>query len=604
MATVGFEKLLEIQSNTLGNVETIRTLMEKAIIADPSSIEIEQTEILDSIKDSQQQMTKITNDALKVQKQTLTITREDAERSANTISELAKAIGAQKTPVEKLVDFKNSLVDSIKKLSPKNILESATTGLLKKLNIGGIFNRKLQQREFITQQKQLGSTRSDAELREDFKQRLQIAKQLSATERAISELSAKTGLSEEQLRNTDSGRKLIEQKTGLTQEFLGTDIAARAMAGIENANQPVRIETAEGDSETAIETQRMAEENKDIQTDQSTTLKSIDDTLKSGLDKANQAGKGGSFLSSLFGGIGAAIGGMGKAIGGIMGGIGKGFAGLLTGIAKGLMALANPASLLGLGAFTLAVIGIGKGMEMAAPGIAALAPILMKVAETIGGVFMEAIKAIPEIIMRVGGVITGVIDSVSGLITGVIDKIVESVERLGQVDGSNLLSVGAGLLAVSAGLAAFGASNAIAGVGNLVSNLLTIGQDNPIEQLEKISKFGVNLEKAGIGVEKLGKGLSVFNNVDADKIKAISALPVEKIAAMGAAMQTPVVPIAAQSAINEELRLNQMGGGSTAVVNAPVQSTTNNIKNSVVKLPTRNQDSSYSSYVSRTYVSQ
>ena len=348
----------------------------------------------------------------------------------------------------------------------------------------------------------------------------------------------------------------------------------------------------------------MAEENQDIQTDQSETLKSINDTLKSGLDKANQAGKGGSFLSSLFGGIGGAIGGMGKAISGIMGGIGKGFAGLLTGIAKGLMALANPASLLGLGAFTLAIIGIGKGMEMAAPGIAALAPILMKVAETIGGVFMEAIKSIPEIIMRVGGVITGVIDSVSGLITGVIDKVVESVERLGEVDGSNLLSVGAGLLAVSAGLAAFAAANVAGGLGNLVTNLLSIGQDSPIEQLEKISKFGVDLEKAGIGVEKLGKGLSVFNNVDADKIKAISALPVEKIAAMGAAMQTPVVPIAVQSAINEELRLNQMGGGSTAVVNAPVQSTTNNIKNSVVKLPTRNQDSSYSTYVNRTYVSQ
>ena len=217
---------------------------------------------------------------------------------------------------------------------------------------------------------------------------------------------------------------------------------------------------------------------------------------------------GGGFLDTLSSGIGA----LGTAFAKLGKGLGSGLQGLLRGVAKGFSYFFNPATLVGMGAFTLAAMGIGKALEMAAPAIEAFTPVLIKIADVIQNVFIEGIKAIPQIIEKVGDAVFKVIQGISDGIVNIIREVTDSIERLSKLDGSALAQVGAGLLAVAGGMAAFAAGNAIAGVTNLATGLLSkiSGQKSPVEQLEQIAKLGPGLEQAGIGIEKLSSGLKSF----------------------------------------------------------------------------------------------
>ena len=119
-----------------------------------------------------------------------------------------------------------------------------------------------------------------------------------------------------------------------------------------------------------------------------------------------------------------------------------------------------------------------------------------------------------------------------------ITSLVDNVVRLGDIDGSNLISVGTGLAAVAAGIVAFSAGSAVAGLTNLVSgflSLVTPGK-SPIEQLMDLAKVGPDLEKAGIGIKALSEGLKELSGLDKESIDAIAKLPADKIAALGVAV--------------------------------------------------------------------
>ena len=222
----------------------------------------------------------------------------------------------------------------------------------------------------------------------------------------------------------------------------------------------------------------------------------------------------------------------------------------------------------------------------------------------VGTIFVAAIEKIPEIIKAVGEVVMGVIKTISDAIVAMIDAVIGSIERLAALDGSNLLAVGAGLVAIAGGLAAFGLASAASGISNLVGGLLgaiTPG-GGPIEQIIKLSEHGPNIEKAGSGVNQLATGLAAFSGIDTAKIKAISAMPTEKIAAMGAAMQTPAMQVTVGSAQNAAARLNANAnvGKTTTVINAPVTNNTSK-QATVVKAPVRNSDNSVSSWLRTRY---
>jgi hypothetical protein len=173
----------------------------------------------------------------------------------------------------------------------------------------------------------------------------------------------------------------------------------------------------------------------------------------------------------------------------------------------------------------------------------------------------------------------------------------DGLEKIGKLDGSNLLLVGAGLASIGVGMAALGVGQAVAGVSNLVTGFLSAatGQKSPVEQIMMLGEKGDLINQAGTGVINIAKGLGMFSSVDPEKIKAIAALPIDKIAAMGLALR-PANAVEGGSKSNADNAATAGGkSGSTSVVNAPVM--TNNKTTQIIKPQIRNQESSVSSWL-------
>ena len=218
---------------------------------------------------------------------------------------------------------------------------------------------------------------------------------------------------------------------------------------------------------------------------------------------------------------------------------------------------------------------------------------------------------------------------------------VDSITKLGDMNGDNLIKVGAGIAAVGAGIAVFAAGNAAAGLANLVSgflNLLTPGK-TPIEQLMDLAKVGPDLEKAGLGIKALAEGLQALSNIDKETIKAIAALPVDKLAAMGTAIgkmqaenaksseankPTAIGKMQAENAKSSEVGKpaandasivsgksaenqktaidNQSAKSAPVVINAPSTVNNSSKQNITMPAPIRNEDSGYNRYVGKNIV--
>ena len=189
------------------------------------------------------------------------------------------------------------------------------------------------------------------------------------------------------------------------------------------------------------------------------------------------------------------------------------------------------------------------------------------------------------------------------------DKMIGGVERLGQIDGGNLFKVAGGLLAVSGAMIAFGGAQALAGLGALVGKLLSFGQDSPMEQLEKIAKYGEGIGKAGDGMKNLGEGMKAFGEIKGDTLdktmKSLKEFPWEqasKFVAAGGTMQVDSAKVTSASKQNADEQAKTegaKGGGNTTVVNAPVNNQTT--QNQHIAAPIRNQESSQSRYLGRKY---
>jgi hypothetical protein len=557
----------------------------------------------------------------KGQKELIKLAKEGNARSAREaagIAAIAQSMRTFKTFGEKLSDMKKGFSD---KFGKGNIGRTA----LSAVNVGGLLNKKIAQGDFVKQQKLLGSTKSDKELKKDFGSAQKASKDIKSNAADIEKFKKDAGgaagpLTDEEMAKFPKGKELLAVKQVHTQEYAKHDIRAstakeaddrskeskgNAKAAIADkrkteipisrepksspevakeaivekrkADIPIPIKIAEVHTpspETAkkdlTEKRKIVVAKADkstpfkIQEQQVFLLKQLVNNTKPVAGKPRVAGAGasggdagGGMLSSLAGGIGS----LGDALAKLGKGAGAGLQGLLEGLGKGFASLANPATIIGMGAFTLAAMGIGKALEMAAPAIAAFAPVLMKVAEVVGGVFIEAIKAIPEILKSIGDVIVNIVTAISDAITGIMDSIVTSIERLGAVDGSNLLAVGAGLVAVGAGMAAFGAGGAVAGVANLVTGFLgaVSGQKSPVEQLEQIASYGPGLSQAGIGIEKLSAGLASFGSKNGSKIASMS---------------------------EQTLAMKEKGAGASNIVSAPTVN--NNVKQTAISKVTSN----------------
>ena len=493
---------------------------------------------------------------------------------------------------ERISDFGKGLKD---KYGPGNIGNT----MLKAVNVGGVFDKRIAQNEFINQQRSLGSRKAEKTLRGDFNKRNEVAKDIQKNEAEFEKLKKDTGLNEGALGKTKKGAELIANRESLAGKFGKYDKRAGLLESSDSSSGMDDGRIKAGPKAPAADAEEVANEQAKVQSDQADILKKIEENTR----PAEAGGKGGAESgggSGIMAGIGKGMQALGKGIGGVGKGIGNALRSILVGLAEGLTALgvafANPLVTVALAGLTIAAMGIGKALQYAAPAIAAFAPVLMKIAEVIGGVFMAAIKEVPNVLRAIGDIITAVGDSIVNIITAITD----SIERLSKIDGTNLLAVGAGLVAVSAGLATFGAANAVAGVGNLVSGFLSgiSGQKTPIEQLEQIAGFGPNLNQAGTGVKNLAKGLTEFSSIDAEKIAAISKLPVEKIASMGAAMNSANA-VYDKSGKNKQAEgaAGQSNSNAPTVVSAPTIVNNKTNQQAFVHTPIRNQDNTLTGYL-------
>jgi len=605
-----FAAMLDMQATANEHLFTMRKLLETAQLTQIASL-VEQKRI----DDDGDRLEKIEKDTLETDKKTLEIQKEqlklmqedasERKKRQEDIEKIMENMKVLRSPLEKM---KESFVGFRAKFSPENL----KTAFLQSTNVLGVNNKRLEKDRFMKEQKALGFEGSDKDLAKKFEMAFSTRKEAAGVDKQIEAIRSQAGgkYSAEEIAKTNKDMAdLLKKKSALTEEYGQYDIGAKIRTEKTDALAPAPMtaltpapvvqQTPTEAFASAGEAQEMAQEQAKAVGEQTTLLTKIEENTRGGGTTAPAKGEEGG--GGILAGIGAGLKGLGMGLKGLGQGAGKGIQALLMGLARGVMALANPMALVGLGALTLAAMGLGKALEFAAPAIEAFAPVLMKVVEVIGDVFIKAIESIPNVIKSVGDVIIGVVTAISDAITGIIDAVVTSIERLAAIDGSNLLSVGAGLVAIAGGMAAFGAGSAVAGVGNLVGGLLgaiTPG-GSPVDQIMKLGKEGPNIEKAGVGVEKLAAGLTAFSAINTEKIKAIAALPTEKIAAMGAAMGNAGT-VESKSAQNRALDAQAGGGGGNTAVVAP---TVNNVtrKTELIKPPIRNQESSVNRWLATKY---
>jgi hypothetical protein len=510
---------------------------------------------------------------------------------------------AIKTPLERMRD-------GVKNFAGKFSGENIKTKFLEATNVMGVNDKKLEKQKFIKEQKALGA---EGDLSAKFEGAYSAKKESSKVEEQIQKLRDVTGgkYSDEELaKSSKSNADLFAKKGALAEEYSQFDKGAQLKAGDKAsmvspaalAVSPAAVSPTQ-EFASSGEQQEAAQENAKLMGDQTSLLTKIEENTRTGDAPAAGAQAGGdSGGGGLLGGLGKGLKslgtGIGKGLGAILGGIGRG----LFQLAAGLVALTPAIPVIGV--LTIAAMGLGAALRLAAPAIEAFAPVLMKIAEVVGTVFVAAIEKIPEIIKSVGDAIMGVIGAISDSIIGIIDAVTGSIERLADIDGGALFQVAGGLLALSGAMVAFGGAQALAGLGSLVGNLLTLGSDSPVEQLIKIGDRGEGIQQAATGMEKIGSAMGAFGKIDKKSMEAINDFPWLKATAFVAAggsmsVNGATVANASKQNADADAAASKPSGGNTAVVNAPV--TTNNNTSQIIKSPVRNQESSMSKYQGSRY---
>jgi len=609
----GFQKLLQLQEESLKTLSTMKTLMEATTAEMFVDLKADQKQV-----DVTQELLVVERKAAEDAKDFYNQQKKLLEEQAKAISEVAKSTKTFRTFGDKFKDLQKAFTDTF---TDGNF----GANLMRAMNVGGIFDKKLAKREFgKSQEAMTGEKLRGKELDKAFAQAQSATKALQATEKDIADLKKILGrgqsVSDEALAKTDKGKTLLDQRASQSQQLAKVD----KTMGLFTGEQPITAlpltpsdkgEVPKSTSSKALESATQ----KENQNEMLKVLGSQTDLLQQiASNTAAMAGKqtssaggaedsGGGFGKGIMGSIGAGLKSLGMGLSGLGRGVGQGIRGILVGMAQGLAALANPATLIGLAALTVSLMGIGKAMEYATPFMQALAPVLMKVADVVQNVFVEAIKAIPEVIRSIGDVISGTITAISDSIVNVINAVVSSVERLANIDGANLGLVGLGLASVAGGLAAFGAANVLAGIAGLVTGLLgKVSGGTPVDQLERLANMSDRLMLAADGIKAIADAMQGFAKIDPKSMDAINNFPWLKatafVAAGGGMMMTNGSKIYNASKENADTKAanDSVGGGTqTNVVNAPKinnSSTTNVIKPNI-----RNAESSQSRYLQTRY---
>jgi hypothetical protein len=208
----GLTQLLVVQQESLGHLSTIRTLMETtANIKDDERLKIEQ-------------------ESLNIQKKQLVVLEEsdsDRKQAQEAIQKLMDSMKTFKSPMERMGA-------GVKGFANKFSGDNLKTKFLESTNIMGINNKSLERQKFVTEQKALGSTASNEQLRKNFEGAYSAKKESSKVEEKIQALRQATGgkfTDEELAKSSKDNAALFEKKTALTEEYSQFDIGAKLKGG-------------------------------------------------------------------------------------------------------------------------------------------------------------------------------------------------------------------------------------------------------------------------------------------------------------------------------------------------------------------------------------
>ena len=224
----------------------------------------------------------------------------------------------------------------------------------------------------------------------------------------------------------------------------------------------------------------------------------------------------------------------------------------------------NPMTILGLAAFSLGIMGVGKALQWAAPFVREFAPIVQTLINAIKdyalGVmdtFVKALERIPEIIRAIGDGAKSVFDGASGLVTAMgtqiqgiltsvangISQVVsairgakdqselikaqtDSVKELSSIQPGNITAVASAIDLLASALSNFG--DASGGTWNeMIKGAMGGGRTNSIAaQIELFNQFGTLNTQALItgasAIVKLTESLNKFANIDVNKMAAVN----------------------------------------------------------------------------------
>lgn len=235
---------------------------------------------------------------------------------------------------------------------------------------------------------------------------------------------------------------------------------------------------------------------------------------------------GGGIASKLTGGIGGAatkaIGGsasssgagVGKAIASGGEGAGKGIGAALKGLSSGLASLANPAALVGLGAVTLAVMGLAKAFEIASPGF-----------ESFGKLLKSTLEGIASVMTSVGGIISGTIKSIADGVGSAIDKITafqtagitattDQIKELSKIPPENMMRAAQGIEAMKVALRDFSPGL----MDGISSGLGSMFGGDQADKINKLADAGARLQPVGSYIQSVSTGLKAFESIKFDSI--------------------------------------------------------------------------------------
>lgn len=643
-----FKALLQSQKESLASLQSIESVMKQVRMAEMANLfETKQIdEDGDRLEVVAKESLKTQKDELKVSKQMadslkkIKESQKEKDETADAIANIAKTMKTFKTMSERFNDFVKKSKDA---LSPSGI----KTNLMQKLNIGGIFNKSIEREKFIKTQRALGSEKTKGELKGDFEGAYKASKESKKAQKEIQDYKNLTGLSEDQMRKYEPGKKLLDKKAQATDEYAkydiraaqlkkGDDVTPTEARNVKPVVTPTEAHAESGTAEeAAIENQKMVKEQSDLllKIEQNTRGDSPDQKAK-----PKEESKGGGLLGSLLGG-----GGIGKAIKGLKD-FGVGIilvAGALWVAAKAFQSFAEVQwedvgkGLVALGGIVLAAIGLDKvkgSLISSAVGLGALALATWGISaafkefadldwETIGKGFTAIIGlGVVGVVLGtfagpalIGAAALGALGAAVWLVgkgfqemQEPFEAFIEGIEKLSNIGFAGLAGVAGGLALLGPAMAIFAAGNVAAGLSNLVTGFLSAvtGQKSPVDQLIEIGQAGEGISKAGSGMQALGTAMKAFSGIKKDDLKALDAFPWEKatkFVAAGGSMSAngATVTNASKANADEAAKADGTKGGSTAIVNAPVNNTTRQTQ--IIKPQIRNQESTQSRYISSRY---